>query len=132
MTPRDHLDNPEAPSSPQAPIRDLRAQAEALPEALHRQFLAAGAAVVPALIALLEAELADDQAEREGAPFDAVELLGALGDARAVQILLRYLAQDDFPHVSCGHMIYGVDGRESTRLMHYPKVNTTRVRPDLI
>jgi hypothetical protein len=59
MTPRDHLDNPEAPASPQAPIRDL-------------------------------------------------------------------------PHVSCGHMIYGVDGRESTRLMHYPKVNTTRVRPDLI
>jgi hypothetical protein len=47
------------------------------------------------LIALLEAALADDQAEHEGAPFHAVDLLGALGDARAVPILLRCLEQDD-------------------------------------
>jgi hypothetical protein len=51
--------------------------------------------MVPALITLLEAALADDQAEPEGALFQAVDLLGALGDARAVPILLRCLAHDD-------------------------------------
>jgi hypothetical protein len=95
MTPRAHRDDPEAPAPPQALVRDLRAEEGALPEALRRQCLAAGAAVVPALIALLEAALADDQAEPEGALFHAVDLLGALGDARAVPILLRCLAHDD-------------------------------------
>jgi hypothetical protein len=47
------------------------------------------------LVALLEAGLADDQAEPEGALFHAVDLLGALGDVRAVPILLRCLAHDD-------------------------------------
>jgi SEC-C motif len=51
--------------------------------------------MVPALIALLEAGLADDQAAPEGALFHAVDLLGALGDARAVPSLLRCLEQDD-------------------------------------
>jgi hypothetical protein len=51
--------------------------------------------MVPALIALLEAGLADDQAEPEGALFHAVDLLGALGEARAVPILLRCLEQID-------------------------------------
>jgi SEC-C motif len=95
MTQRDHRDHLEATASPQALVRDLRAQTEGLPEALRRQGLAAGAAMVPALIALLEAALADDQAEPEGAPFHAVELLGAIGDARAVPILLRCLEHDD-------------------------------------
>jgi hypothetical protein len=95
MTPRDHDDAREATVSPQALIRDLRAQQGALPKALRRQCVAAGAAMVPALIALLEAGLADDQAEPEGALFHAVDLLGALGDARAVPILLRCLAHDD-------------------------------------
>jgi hypothetical protein len=31
MTQRDHRDDPEATASPQALVRDLRAQAEALP-----------------------------------------------------------------------------------------------------
>ena len=95
MTQRDHRDNRETTVSPQALVRDLRAQEGALPEALRRQCLAAGAAVVPALIALLEAGLADDQAEPEGALVHAVDLLGALGDVRAVPILLRCLAHDD-------------------------------------
>ena len=43
----------------------------------------------------LEAGLADDRAEPEGALFHAVDLLSALGDARAVPILLRCLAHDD-------------------------------------
>jgi hypothetical protein len=57
--------------------------------------VAAGAAAVPALIGLLEAALADDQAEPEGALCRAVDLLGALGDAQAIPILLRCLAHDD-------------------------------------
>jgi HEAT repeat protein len=81
--------------SPQTLVRHLRAQKGALPEAFRRQCVAAGAAVVPALIALLEAGLVDDQAEPEGALFHAVDLLGALGDARVVPILLRCLEHDD-------------------------------------
>jgi hypothetical protein len=95
MTPRDHRDDRETTVFPQALVRDLRAQEGALPEALRRQCLAAGAAMVPALIAFLEAGLADDQAEPEGTPFHAVDLLGALGDAREVPILLQCLAHDD-------------------------------------
>jgi SEC-C motif-containing protein len=95
MIPHDHRDNRGATASPQALVRNLRAQEGALPEALRRQCVAAGAAMVPALIALLEAGLADDQAEPEGALFHAVDLLGALGDARAVPILLRCLEHDD-------------------------------------
>jgi hypothetical protein len=95
MTPLDHLDDRETTASPQALVRALRAQAGALPEALRRQCLAAGAAMVPALIALLEAGLADDQAAPEGALFHAVDLLGALGEARAVPILLRCLEHDN-------------------------------------
>jgi SEC-C motif len=95
MTPQDHDDDPAATVSPQALVRDLRAQQGALPAALRQQCVAAGAAIVPALIALLEAGLADDRAEPEGALFHAVDLLGALGDARAVPILLRCLAHDE-------------------------------------
>jgi len=95
MTPRDYRDDPEATESLQELVRELSAQTEALPEALRQQCLAAGTAVVPALIALLEAALADDQAEPEGATFHAIDLLGALGDARAVPILLRCLVRDD-------------------------------------
>jgi hypothetical protein len=95
MTPRDHHDHRETTASPQALVRDLHAQEGALPEALRQQCLATGAAIVPALTALLEAGLADDQAEPEGALFHAVDLLGALGEARAVPILLRCLAHDD-------------------------------------
>jgi SEC-C motif len=96
MTPHDHHDDRETTASPHTLVRDLRAQEGALPEALRRQCVAAGAAAVPALIALLEAALADDQAEPEGALFHAVDLLGTLGDARAVPILLRCLAHDDW------------------------------------
>ena len=95
MTPPDDRDNRAPTTSPQALVRNLWAQAEALPEALRQQCLAAGAAIVPALIALLEAGLADDQPEREGALFHAVDLLGALREARAVPILLRCLEHDD-------------------------------------
>jgi hypothetical protein len=95
MTPHDDRDDREPTTSPQALVRNLCAQGEALPEALRRQCMAAGAAIVPALIALLEDALADDQAELGGATFHAVDLLGALADARAVPILLRCLEHDD-------------------------------------
>jgi hypothetical protein len=84
MTPRDHCDDSAATVSPQALVWDLRAQEGALPETLRRQFVAAGAAVVPALIALLEDALTDDQAEPEGASYHAVELLGALAALRTL------------------------------------------------
>src|SRR5918992_1637413 len=95
MTQHNHRDDPVATASPQALIQALRAQEGALPEPLRRQCLAAGAAVVPALIALLEAGLADDQAEPEGALFHAVDLLGTLGDARAAPPLLRCREHDE-------------------------------------
>jgi hypothetical protein len=95
MTPRDHHDHRETTVCPQALVRALWAQESALPEAHRRQYGAAGAAVVPALIALREAALADDQAEPEGALFHAVDLLGTLGDPLAVPIMLRCLAHDD-------------------------------------
>jgi hypothetical protein len=95
MIPHDHHDDRETTVSPQALIRDRRAQDGALPKALRQQCLAAGAAMVPALIALLEAELTDDQAEPEGTLFHAVDLLGTLGDARAIPIPLRCLEPDD-------------------------------------
>jgi hypothetical protein len=65
------------------------------PSPLRQQCLAAGVAIVSALIALLEAGLADDQAAPEAALFHAVDLLGALGDPLAVPILLRCLEHDD-------------------------------------
>ena len=92
MTQGDHRHNRETTASPQALVRDLRIQGGALPEALRQQCLAAG---VPALTARLEAGLANEQAEPEGALFHAVDRLGALGEARAAPILLRCLEHDD-------------------------------------
>ena len=51
--------------------------------------------MVPALIARLEAALADDAAAPAEALCQAVDLRGALGDARAVPLLLQGLARDD-------------------------------------
>src|SRR5262249_2811734 len=82
-------------ASPQDLVRQLGGCAEALPEALRRQLLAVGAAIVPALITLVEQALTDDHAALGWAPLHAVELLGALGDPRAVPVLRRCLAEDD-------------------------------------
>lgn len=62
-----------------------------MPEALHTQLLAAGEDIVPDLLAVLEEVSADVQADCGWAPLHAAELLGALGDARAVPVLLRCL-----------------------------------------
>jgi hypothetical protein len=81
-----------------APFQELRnssasvcrVQEGGLPEAVRRPLVAAGATVVPALIALVE-----DHADLGWAPLQAVDLLGALGNATAVPVLLRCLDQED-------------------------------------
>ena len=92
----DHPDHPAAPGAMGTPslqelLRHLGGAEGALPAAIRRPLLAAGATVVPALITLVESALADDQTDWGWAPLHAVELLGALGDARAVPVLLRCL-----------------------------------------
>lgn len=96
----DYNDPPAAPettgtASPQEPLQHLRGYEGGLPEAMRRSLVAAGATVVPALIALVEDTLADDHADLSWAPLHAVDLLGALRDARAVPVLLRCLDQED-------------------------------------
>lgn len=77
-------------SLPQALVQRLRDLDEELPEALRAQCLAAGASIVPDLIVLLEDEvLADEESEYGWAPLNAAELLGTLGDVRAIPVLLR-------------------------------------------
>jgi SEC-C motif len=96
----DHPDHPAAPGATGTPslqelLRHLGGSEGALPAAIRRPLLAAGATVVPALITLVERALADEQTDLGWAPLHAVELLGALGDARAVPVLLRCLDQED-------------------------------------
>ena len=95
MTQRPGASNVAALASSQDLVRQLCLCAEALPEALRRQLMAAGAAIVPALITLVEQALTDDHAALRWAPLHAVELLGAMGDPRAVPVLLRCLDEDD-------------------------------------
>jgi hypothetical protein len=92
-----HPADPEAtdPASPQELVRHLRGYEGRLPEAVRRPLIAAGATIVPALIALVEDALADAQPDLGWAPLHAVDLLGALGDARAVPVLLRCLDLED-------------------------------------
>jgi len=76
-------------------VQHLRGYEGQLPEAVRRPLVAAGAALIPALITLVEDALADDQTAWGWAPLHAIDLLGALGDARAVPVLLRYLDLED-------------------------------------
>jgi hypothetical protein len=96
----DHHHHPAAPATTAATslqelLQHLRAYEGELPEAIRRPLVTAGATVVPALIALVESALADDRVDLGWAPLHAVDLLGALGDARAVPVLLRCLDQED-------------------------------------
>jgi len=72
-------------------MQQLRQVDRELPEALQAQILAAGSASIPGLIAILEDTLADDEADHGWAPAHAARLLGMLGDAQAVPVLLRIL-----------------------------------------
>jgi hypothetical protein len=96
----DHPDYPAAPGATGTPslqelLHHLRGSEGELPAAIRSPLLAAGATVVPALITLVERALADEQTDLGWAPLHAVELLGALGDARAVPVLLRCLDHED-------------------------------------
>ena len=96
----DHPDHPAAPGAMGTPslqelLHHLRGAEGELPAAIRTPLLAAGATVVPALITLVESALADEQTDLGWAALHAVELLGALGDARAVPVLLRCLDQED-------------------------------------
>jgi hypothetical protein len=96
----DHPTHPAAPTatgsaSPQELVQHLRGYEGGLPDAVRRPLVAAGAAIVPALIALVEDALADDQRDLGWAPLHALDLLGALGDARALPVLLRCLDLED-------------------------------------
>jgi hypothetical protein len=96
----DHPNHPAdptatGPASPQELVQHLRGYEGRLPEAVRRPLIAAGASILPALIALVEDALADDQTERGWAPLHAIDLLGALGDARALPVLLRCLDLED-------------------------------------
>lgn len=73
-------------------LQQLRQWDREVPEALQAQMLAAGSASIPGLIAILEDALADDEADHGWAPAHAAKLLGMLGDAQAVPVLLRMLA----------------------------------------
>ena len=80
---------------PQELVQHLRGYEGGLPEAVRRPLVAAGATLVPALITLVEDALADDQRDLGWAPLHAIDLLGALGDARALPVLLRCLDLED-------------------------------------
>jgi hypothetical protein len=62
---------------------------------VRRPLVAAGTTIAPALITLVEDALTDDQSDVGWAPLHAIDLLGALGDARAVPVLLRCLDLED-------------------------------------
>jgi SEC-C motif len=83
------------PASPQELVQHLRGYEGGLPEAVRQPLVAAGTTLVPALITLVEDALADDQSDLGWAPLHALDLLGALGDARALPVLLRCLDLED-------------------------------------
>ena len=72
-------------------MQALRDTDRALPEALQDQILAAGSASLAGLIQVLEDTLDDDEADHGWAPMHAAKLLGMLGDAQAVPVLLQML-----------------------------------------
>jgi len=96
----DHPNSPAdpiatGPASPQELLQHLRGYEGGLPEAVRRPLVAAGATLVPALITLVEDALADDQRDLGWAPLHALDLLGALEDARSLPVLLRCLDLED-------------------------------------
>jgi hypothetical protein len=92
-----HPADPTAPgpASPQELVQHLRGYEGGLPEAVRQPLVTAGATIVPALITLVEDALADDQRDLGWASLHAIDLLGALGDARALPVLLRCLDLED-------------------------------------
>ena len=88
-----HPDDPGASMSPEELVNRLRELDGKLPEALQAQVLAAGRAIVPDLIAILEEALTDGEGDHGWTPAHAAKLLGMLGGVQAVPVLLRILEQ---------------------------------------
>ena len=65
-------------------MQRLRAVNHTVPEALQAQILTAGSAIVPDLLTIREATLADDETDHGWTPSHAAKLLGQLGGAQAV------------------------------------------------
>jgi len=76
-----------------APIERLVASGEKLSTSVRSQLLAARPAIVPELIALIEADLAHEPPDDTWATLHAAVLLGEIGDTRAVPVLIRCLAE---------------------------------------
>lgn len=89
-----HPADPGAPMSPQELVHRLRAWDGQLPDAVQAQVLAAGSALVPARIALLEDALTDGEVDHGWTPAHAATLLGLLGGVQAVPVLRRLLEHD--------------------------------------
>jgi HEAT repeat protein len=87
----DPPDDPGAPMSLQELVNRLRALDGTLPAAVQAQVVAAGSAMVPALIAILEEALTDGEVDHGWTPAHAATLLGLLGSVQAVPLLLRIL-----------------------------------------
>jgi hypothetical protein len=85
--------DPSPLADPSSLVQRLWALDDEFPHELRATCLAAGNTLIPALIRQLEASL---DADPTGWPLVyAAELLGAIGDSRAVPILLRCLEQSD-------------------------------------
>ncbi len=117
-------------------MQQLRQVDRELPEALQAQILAAGSASIPGLIAILEDALADDEADHGWAPAHAARLLGMLGDAQAVPVLLRILehyAVIDGYHQEAEDALVALGHRATEACLEaYPTANTEDLRSGII
>ena len=117
-------------------LQQLRQGDRALPEALQAQILAAGSASIPGLIAILEDALADDEADHGWAPAHAAKLLGMLGDAQAVPVLLRMLAFyeviDGYHQAAEDALVALGDPAIEACLEAYPTANTEDLRSGIV
>src|SRR5215212_1283956 len=88
----------EAATDGEALVRLLTQAGQQLPARLKERILAFGPSVIPPLVAILKDEtLAADDAPGEGwAPIHAVELLGELKAAEAIEPLLRVLVREEW------------------------------------
>src|SRR6266446_6865890 len=117
-------------------MQQLWALNRELPEAVQAQILAVGSASIPHLIAILEDALADDEADHGWAPAHAARLLGMLGDAQAVPVLLRILehyAVIDGYHQEAEDALVALGYRAIEACLEaYPTANTEDLRSGII
>jgi HEAT repeat protein len=117
-------------------MQQLRQWDRELSEALQAQILAAGSASIPGLIAILEDALADDEADHGWAPAHAAKLLGMLGDAQAVPVLLRmlecYEVIDGYHQAAEDALVALGDPAIEACLEAYPTANNEDLRSGIV